>query len=100
MSVKAVVVAVFALCSLAAQAADAPYSPSADAAFVAAKAAAIESLRSRLSVSPSVSAGTTLMEADDLLRRYQQAPAAQKNALRSQLDSAVARAELQLSQPR
>jgi len=100
MSVKAIAFALVALVALAAQAADRPESASTDAAFVATKAAAIETLRARLAVNPSVSAGATLMEADDLLRRYQQAPAAQKTALRSQLDSALVRAELELDQPR
>lgn len=104
MSVKAkaaaVAIAFVVLSGLGATAAERPESASADAAFVATKAAAIETLRARLAANPSVAAGAILMEADDLLRRYQQAAPAQKTALRSQLDSALIRAELDLAQPR
>lgn len=80
-------------------AADGP-APSSDNAYAAAKSAEIEMLKVRASANSALGAGPVLMEADDLLRRFRQAPAAEKGSLRSQLDAALARAELELSRGR
>ncbi|ARJ67769.1 hypothetical protein WV31_19960 [Magnetospirillum sp. ME-1] len=80
-------------------AADKP-APSSDNAYAAAKSAEIETLKVRASAHSAMGAGPILMEADDLLRRFRQAPAAEKASLRSQLDAALARAELELSRGR
>ena len=66
-----------------------------DSAWVAAKSAEIETMRVRLGTSPSTNATSTLIEVEDLLRRFKTAPADQKNSLRSQVDAAVARLELE-----
>lgn len=83
-------------------AADKPAPSSSDNAYAAAKAAEIETLKARASMTPQAGAGATatLMEADDLLRRFRQAPAAEKTSLRAQLDTTLARAELELSRVR
>lgn len=89
-------VAALVVWSLSAPAAEHPNGGS-DNAYAAAKSAEIETMRARLGAYPSASAGATLMEADDLLRRFRQAPAAEKGGLRGQLDSTMARLELELS---
>jgi hypothetical protein len=71
-----------------------------DNAYAAAKSAEIEILKVRASGAPMGGAAATLMEADDLLRRFRQAPAAEKEGLRAQLDTSLARAELELSRMR
>jgi hypothetical protein len=83
-----------------AQAADKVSQSASDGAYAAGKAAEIETLRARASMHQSTGLSSTLMEADDLLRRFRQAPAAEKSTLRAQLDSVLARAELELSRPR
>jgi hypothetical protein len=65
----------------------------ADDAYVATKSAQIETLRVRLGGNPSANATVALLDVEDLLRRYRAAPAA---PLRSQLDAAVTRLELEL----
>jgi biopolymer transport protein ExbB/TolQ len=80
-------------------AADKP-APSADNAYAAAKSAEIETLKARASLNPSAGATSILMEADDQLRRFRQASAAEKASLRAQLDATLARAELELSRGR
>ncbi len=80
-------------------AADKPGSPS-DNAYAATASAQIETLKVRASANPSIGATSTLMEADDLLRRFRQAPAAEKGGLRAQLDATLARAELELGRGR
>lgn len=80
-------------------AADKPV-PSSDNAYAAAKSAEIETLKGRASAHSAMGAGPILMEADDLLRRFRQAPAAEKGGLRAQLDAALARAELELGRAR
>lgn len=82
-----------------AMAADKP-GASNDNAYAAAKSAEIETLKVRASSAPLGGATSTLMEADDLLRRFRQAPAAEKGSLRAQLDATMARAELELSRGR
>jgi len=82
-----------------AMAADKP-ATSSDNAYAAAKSAEIETLKVRASANPSMGATATLMEADDLLRRFRQASAAEKGGLRAQLDATMARAELELSRGR
>lgn len=69
-------------------------------AYAAAKSAEIETLKARASMRPNAGSGATLMEADDLLRRYRLAPAAEKGGLRAQLDAALARAEMEISSGR
>lgn len=68
-----------------------------DDAFATAKYAQIEvaRLRSGAQASPSVMA--SMIEAEDLLRRFREAPAAQKPVLRSQLDAAAARLDMETS---
>lgn len=83
-----------------AQAADKVSQSASDGAYAAGKSAEIETLRARASMGHATGASTTLMEADDLLRRFRQATAAEKSTLRAQLDSVLARAELELSRPR
>jgi hypothetical protein len=70
---------------------------SVDNSYASSVAAEIEIMRVRLGSNPSLSASATLMEADDLLRRFRQAPGNQKASIQSQLDSAMARAELELN---
>lgn len=63
--------------------------------WAAAKSVEIETMRLRIGTSPSVNATTTLIETEDLLRRFKAAPPSQKNALRAQIDAAAARLELE-----
>ncbi len=83
-----------------AMAADKPRAVSSDNAYAAGKSAEIEMLKVRASANPSVGATSTLMEADDLLRRFRQAAAAEREGLRAQLDATLARAELELGRGR
>ena len=78
-------------------AADKPASTSPDDAWVAAKSAEIEAMRVRLGTAPSANTMATLIEADDLLRQFRGESPARKSALRSQVDAAVARLELELA---
>lgn len=68
-----------------------------DESWAAAKSAEIEVMRARLGANPSVNASATLIEVEDLLRRFRTAPAAQKPPLRSQVDASAARLELELA---
>jgi hypothetical protein len=68
-----------------------------DDAWAAAKTAEIEVMRVRLGSTPSANAFASLIEAEDLLRRFKTAPVTQKSSLRSQVDASVARLELELA---
>lgn len=65
-------------------------------ADIAAKSAQIESLRARASLSPVATTSATLIEADNLLRQLRQAPPDKRLALRSQLETALIRLELEI----
>lgn len=65
-------------------------------ADLAAKSAQIETLRARASMSPSATTSGTLIEADNLLRQLREAPPERRQALRSQLEAALARLELEI----
>ncbi|KAF0222735.1 MAG: hypothetical protein FD176_2412 [Rhodospirillaceae bacterium] len=65
-------------------------------ADMATKSAQIESLRARASLSPAATTSATLIEADDLLRQLRQAPPDKRLALRSQLETALIRLELEI----
>ncbi|CDK97919.1 protein of unknown function [Magnetospirillum gryphiswaldense MSR-1 v2] len=65
-----------------------------DAVYASNRAVDLEVMRLRLGTNPSPGATATLIEAEDLLRRFKQAPAKDKPALRSQIDAAVARMEM------
>lgn len=87
-------IAILTLLALpAAHAADGGRTSDAD---VAAKTAQVEVLRARAATAPSATTTATLLEADDLLRQLRQAPPAKRNALRAQLDAALARLELEI----
>lgn len=84
------------LCALAitpAFAADMTDSTKAD---LAAKTAQVELLRARASLSPSATTTTSLIEAENLLRQLREAPPDKRDALRAQLEAALARLELEL----
>ena len=68
-----------------------------DDAFATAKYAQIEVARFRSGAQPSPSVMASMIEAEDLLRRFREAPATQKPVLRSQLDAAVARLDMETS---
>lgn len=91
--------AALALGAGSALAADKPAAAS-DGAYAAAKSAEIETLKARASLNQASGLTPTLMEADDLLRRFRQASPAEKVSIRAQLDATLARAELELSRPR
>lgn len=65
--------------------------------FAAAKSAQIELLRARLGADPSPAAWSTLIEAENLLRQYEQAPAKQKQTVGTQLDAALTRLDLEIA---
>ncbi|OAN45849.1 hypothetical protein [Magnetospirillum moscoviense] len=65
-----------------------------DEVYVSNRAADQEVMRLRLGTNPSPGATATLIEAEDLLRRFRQAPAKEKPGLRSQFNAAVARMEM------
>jgi hypothetical protein len=78
-------------------AADKPAPSNPDDAWAAAKSAEIETMRVRLGTSPSANSMATLFETEDLLRRFRTSPAAQKAAMRSQVDAAMARLEMEFA---
>lgn len=84
------------LCLLTAATAWAAESRNGHEADVAVKSAQIETLRARAATTPSATTGTTLIEADNLLRQYRAAPAGKRDALRSQLEAALGRLELEI----
>lgn len=61
-----------------------------------AKSAQLEILRVRAAATPSATTTATVLEADNLLRQLRQAPPDKRNALRAQLDAALARLELEI----
>jgi hypothetical protein len=65
-----------------------------DEVYASNRAVDLEVMRLRLGTNPSPGASATLIEAEDLLRRFRQAPAKDKPSLKSQLDAAVARMEM------
>lgn len=67
-----------------------------DDADIAVKGAQVEALRARASLTPSAGTSAGLLEAEDLLRRLRQTPSDKRPALRSQLDAALARLELEI----
>ena len=81
------------LSPLTAISADKPGSNS-DEIYASNRAADLEVMRLRLGTNPTPGATATLIEAEDLLRRFKQAPAKEKPGLRSQIDAAVARMEM------
>lgn len=83
----------------AALATDKPAPPPAmsDESWAAAKSAELEVMPARLGANPAINASATLIEVEDLLRRFRTAPAAQKSSLRSQVDASAARLELELA---
>lgn len=66
------------------------------AADVAVKSAQIETLRARAATAPSATTATTLIEAENLLRQYRAAPAGKRDTLRSQVEAALGRLELEI----
>lgn len=60
------------------------------------RSARVETLRARLGANPSATASATLIEAENLLRLFQRAPSDQKDAVRSQLDAALTRLDLEI----
>jgi hypothetical protein len=82
-----------ALSPMTAISADKPPS-SPDEIYASNRAADLEVMRLRLGTNPSPGATATLIEAEDLLRRFKKAPAKDKPGLRSQIDAAVARMEM------
>jgi len=69
------------------------------AATAAAKSAAIEGARMRLATRPSPSGTAALMEAQEALRRYQQAPMDKKTEAQAILDAAIARLHMESEAP-
>lgn len=65
-------------------------------ADLAAKSAQVETMRARAALSPSATVSTTLIEAENLLRQLRAAPPARRATLRSQLEAALARLELEI----
>ncbi|HLO78995.1 MAG TPA: hypothetical protein VK196_21270 [Magnetospirillum sp.] len=65
-------------------------------ADVALKAARVEAVRARLGTVSSPTASATLLEAENLLRQLRAAPPAKRDALASQLDAALSRADLEI----
>lgn len=69
----------------------------ADEADIAAKTAQVEALRARAALAPSAISSTTLLEAENLLRQLREARPKKRGPLRSQLEAALARLELEIS---
>ncbi len=69
-------------------------------ADIAARAARVEILRARLATANSPPGSMTLIEADDLLNQLRAAPPTKRDALRTQLDAALSRAELEIETSR
>lgn len=69
-----------------------------DDVYAASKTADIEAMRLRMGAHPNIGGTATLMEAQDALRRYRQAPPEGKTQARAVLDAALARAELEANQ--
>ncbi len=69
----------------------------ADESFASAKSAEIEIMRVRMGTNPSPSAMSALMDAENALRQFRQAPAGKKDATRSQLEAAMANLDLEIS---
>lgn len=70
-----------------------------DVATAAAKSAAIEGARMRLATRPSPSGTAALIEAQEALRRYQQAPMDRKTEAQAILDAAIARLHMESEAP-
>jgi hypothetical protein len=90
---KALIVTLCLLTATSAWAADSRDDHEAD---LAVKSAQVETLRARAAVTPTATTSTTLIEAENLLRQYRAAPAGKRNVLRSQLESALGRLELEI----
>jgi hypothetical protein len=93
---KSAVLTLLAILALgfAAGAADRP--SAIDDAVIATKAAQVETLRARLSTVSSLTASTSLIEAESLLRQLRAAPAAKRAPIAAQLDAALARTDLEI----
>lgn len=65
-------------------------------ADLAVQSARLETLRARAAMAPSSTTGATLIEAESLLRQLRQASPDRQSALRSQLDAALTRLELEI----
>lgn len=65
-------------------------------ADLAVQSARLETLRARAATAPSATTGATLIEAESLLRQLRQASPEKQPALRSQLDAALTRLELEI----
>lgn len=65
-------------------------------ADMAVKAAQVEMLRTRAAVHPSATTTATLIEAENLLRQLRDAKPDKRDALRAQLEAALARLELEI----
>lgn len=70
--------------------------PKSSDADIAVQSARLETLRARAATAPSATTGTTLIEADNLLRQLRQASPEKRPALGSQLDAALGRLELEI----
>jgi len=60
------------------------------------KSAQVETLRARAAMAPSTTTTSTLIEAENLLRQYRAAEPGKRDALRAQLEAALARLELEI----
>lgn len=65
-------------------------------ADLAVKSAQVETLRARAAVHPSATTTGTLIEAENLLRQLREAKPDKRDALRAQLEAALARLELEI----
>ena len=65
-------------------------------ADLANKSAQLETLRARSAMNPAATTSATLIEADNLLRQLREASPDRRPALRSQLEAALVRLELEI----
>lgn len=65
-------------------------------ADIAVQSARLETLRARAAMAPSTTTGSTLIEAESLLRQLREATPDKRAALRSQLDAVLGRLELEI----
>lgn len=70
--------------------------PKSSDADIAVQSARLETLRARAAMTPSTTTGSTLIEAESLLRQLRQASPDKRPALGSQLDAALGRLELEI----
>lgn len=60
------------------------------------KSAQVETLRARAAMAPSATTTATMIEVENLLRQYRTAEPGKRDALRAQLEAALARLELEI----